>query len=477
MSLNQLVYDYIEWQVEKHNRGEKVLAVWQAEFPKENGAQGDDGNGSNKYAVVKKGGLRAPALFFHKEDALSFVSSVKDGKADMSSVNVEEFPSMFTALHSVLPHSSSATHVEEAEDPRTDTGESEPSSSGSVASGASDSQPEEDSKVAPTSPNEDNALSSSSAMKTISAEGPTTTAPTSKEDLTPNSMEATTKSSRKHLASSDSLQTMFPSPKRQKLDESCSTEVEKKEASSGSNSPSLLADQHPNYRLKNALWEQRYHELAAYWDGETTVYQSQIAENKSLTNWVKHQRKCYKRGNVAPDRLKLLDDIGFKWVGRNSVVLSTQPNDEADIVVMKQPIVTLPRTSSAQADRNDSWSALWDLRFSELLDYKRRFGDTKVPKDWPENRKLAGWVRKQREQYRKQAIGENVSMTPERKQKLISIGFVWSLRPGRLKHPLPPLPESQPEPHHQKQECIMGKEEDRTEVEPYFVDNNGHLII
>lgn len=75
-------------------------------------------------------------------------------------------------------------------------------------------------------------------------------------------------------------------------------------------------------------------------------------------------------------------------------------------------------------------------------------------------------------QYRKQAIGETTALTKSRKKKLIDIGFVWSLRPGRLKHPLPP---SSPEPTAQT--CIMGKEDDRRDFEAYSVDKNGYLII
>mmetsp|Transcript_20019 Transcript_20019/g.49186 ORF Transcript_20019/g.49186 Transcript_20019/m.49186 type:complete len:90 (+) Transcript_20019:29-298(+) len=75
-------------------------------------------------------------------------------------------------------------------------------------------------------------------------------------------------------------------------------------------------------------------------------------------------------------------------------------------------------------------------------------------------------------QYRKNALGE------PQKTKLIDIGFVWSIRPGRLKHPLPPLESPLEEPAPAGQTCIMGKEDDGDrDVEPYSVDRNGYLII
>jgi hypothetical protein len=482
MSLNQLIYNYFEWQAAKHNRGEKVLAAWKDEFPNEiDGATAAADDSSSKYTVVRKGAsLRAPALFFDKEDACSCIPGMKDGDTG-DSVEFQEFPSLFTALASLLPDSGNSEQNQVAGESRTEPKESEPSRTELIISGSSDTKQEENPKIGPKpTPSEEanseirpkptpaeEATSSSKSITTGSAKDTSTTPSTPTQAPAEKDTQKITNNNRKHPVSPDSLQTMFSSPKRQKVDES-SGEVKKQDTDA------IQGEKYPNYRLKAVLWEQRHEELAAFWDGETTVYQTHIAQNKSLTNWVKHQRKCYKRGQVAPERMQKLEAIGFKWIGRNSVVMSNQPHDEAELAAAKQSYtpVASTRAQDPQEDRNDAWSALWDIRFEELVDYKERFGDTKVPKEWPENRKLAGWVRKQREQYRKQAVGENNAMTESRKNKLIDLGFVWSLRPGRLKHPLPHLPEA-----HHGQECIMGKEDDRPDVEPYFVDRNGYLII
>ncbi|KAL3939256.1 MAG: hypothetical protein SGBAC_005981 [Bacillariaceae sp.] len=261
-----------------------------------------------------------------------------------------------------------------------------------------------------------------------------------------------------------------PSPKRFKSEddaiENASLDTPDKFTDSDGNKT------HPNSRLKDALWAQRFKELAVLWNGDTTVYQQHISPNRSLTNWVKHQRKLFKRGSVSEERMRKLESIGFKWVGKNSVVLSKEPQDEWELAAGKQAFsINVAKRKQQTEDGNDAWSVLWDTRFQELVEYKKHFGHTKVPKEWPKNKKLAGWVRKQREQYRKQAIGETTALTESRKKKLIDIGFVWSLRPGRLKHPLPPLPEPS------TQTCIMGKEDESHDVEPYSVDKNGYLII
>lgn len=464
MSLNQFIHEYLEWQVAKHNRGEKALAAWKVEFPNEiDGDAASDNKTGTTYTVVRKGGkLQGPALFFHKEDVSSCVPAIKGGDAD-DSVECEEFPSLFSALHSLFPHSGKTANSENALNPKAEPMDIESSTPEPMGSGPSETQPGETAEASTNLPNP-NDVTGEVIPKPSSAEDNTATPATPMQVSAAKSAETVTSNSRKQHISPDSLQTMFSKPIKPKVEGSTTSEEAEKQNPSGTPNSN---DGFPNFRLKSGLWDQRFEELAAYWDGENTVYQSQISNNKSLTNWVKHQRKCFKRRSVPPIRLQKLDSIGFKWVGRNSVVLSNKPQEDCELVLYAQPNAAVPPD-----DKNDAWTALWDSRFQELLDYKRRFGDTKVPKEWAENKKLAGWVRKQREHYRKQAVGENTAMTESRKRKLIEIGFVWSIRPGRLKHPLPPAPLSQP-----SQECIMGKEDDSPDVEPYFVDRNGHLII
>ncbi len=61
----------------------------------------------------------------------------------------------------------------------------------------------------------------------------------------------------------------------------------------------------------------------------------------------------------------------------------------------------------------------WDMRFNEIKLFKERFGHTNVPQYWKENKSLGGWVIHQR------AYREYLS--PDRKEKLLSLGFIWNL--------------------------------------------------
>src|SRR5262249_14091512 len=63
----------------------------------------------------------------------------------------------------------------------------------------------------------------------------------------------------------------------------------------------------------------------------------------------------------------------------------------------------------------DHLGVTWDERYGELRRYKECFGDCDVPAVWDPNPQLGRWVRKQRTR----------PLTPERKERLQSLGFNW----------------------------------------------------
>lgn len=65
-------------------------------------------------------------------------------------------------------------------------------------------------------------------------------------------------------------------------------------------------------------------------------------------------------------------------------------------------------------EKNDK---LWLTRYQQLIEYKARFGDCKVPAGWAENRSLGKWVVRQRD--------NEEEMPEERKKMLNDIGFIW----------------------------------------------------
>ncbi|CAJ1900509.1 unnamed protein product [Cylindrotheca closterium] len=422
--IEELITDYLEWQVANHGKGESVLAAWKKTFaPKVHTT-------TKKYVAIRKSEqMKSLALFLDRGDALACVPTIGDSEKDDICVN-KEFSSFCEALMYMAGNSSK---------------------SNSNSNGAIQEELKEDNNPVKTDAPHENSNET------------TTTTPVAQIDTdNENGPDDDKKRDRPPEPDGDASE---PSAKKIK-----SEDIVKESASP--ETPQSSVEPNPNARQKVRLWRQRFSELAALWDGETVVYQSDIGNNKSLANWVKHQRKLFKKGDISAERMSRLESIGFKWIGKNSVVLSNQPQSEGGFGVGKVASINLAKKRQQWNDPNDAWAVLWEKRYQELVEYKKRFGDTKVPKEWAENKQLAGWVRKQREQYRREAAGEQTALTDERKEKLFEIGFVWSLRPGRLKNPLPPPPEPSG-----GQNCIMGKEDESRDVEPYSVDKNGYLII
>jgi glutaredoxin len=70
----------------------------------------------------------------------------------------------------------------------------------------------------------------------------------------------------------------------------------------------------------------------------------------------------------------------------------------------------------------------WDLKFDELIDFKKEHGHFNVPRTFPENPVLAGWVKRQRYQYRLKNERKASAMTDRRVKTLERAGFVWDLQ-------------------------------------------------
>jgi hypothetical protein len=80
----------------------------------------------------------------------------------------------------------------------------------------------------------------------------------------------------------------------------------------------------------------------------------------------------------------------------------------------------------------------WEHRFAELLEYKNKHADCKVPQHYRDNKALGKWVAKQREQHKLLKKGQHSFLTPYRLEKLNTIGFVWAVRSA-----LDPNPEEE----------------------------------
>jgi hypothetical protein len=139
----------------------------------------------------------------------------------------------------------------------------------------------------------------------------------------------------------------------------------------------------------NAAWKSRFDELRHYKQtyGNCEV-PSNWKENTPLANWVSAQRRLKKSGELHPERVKLLEEIGFTWE------------------------LASPRQS-------------WETRYAELLQFRKIHGNCDVPSNYPENMALGAWVYKQRQNKK------SGKLSPEQEQLLNEAGFTWEKKPSR----------------------------------------------
>ncbi len=130
-------------------------------------------------------------------------------------------------------------------------------------------------------------------------------------------------------------------------------------------------------------WFERYGQLVAYHERHGTCdMPHRLAENKRLATWVINQRVLRKDGVLCDEKIALLDRIGFKWSPKESE---------------------------------------WRTNYLDLLAYRERFGNCRVPQEWRENKILAKWVATQRvRRKRKQLTAERIAL-------LDKVGFEWAV--------------------------------------------------
>ena len=208
-------------------------------------------------------------------------------------------------------------------------------------------------------------------------------------------------------------------------------------------------------------WQRRFAELRQFKErfGHTRVAGKRM-ENPQLGNWVHAQRCAQRRGQLAPERIRQLDSLGFRWIPPSPIVPIGERWEEmfAHLVRYRQQHgdTEVPKHFSAVADlarwvrqqrhsqargqmRADRHARLeeigfrwklgkgyqpgrWERSFAQLLQFRERFGHTRVPAKWKENVPLGHWVNVQR-QFKKKGI-----LSAERIARLEAIGFDWELR-------------------------------------------------
>jgi hypothetical protein len=131
--------------------------------------------------------------------------------------------------------------------------------------------------------------------------------------------------------------------------------------------------------IQNKKWEASFEKLRVYYEKYGTC-QVSLQVDPVLQRWTCWQRKAFYEGKLSKDRLDRLNEISFPW-----------------------------------SIQEGYWMKMYDA----LMEFKKRFGHTRVPFQWSENHKLADWV------YRMKVNKKNLSI--QKVELLNRIDFDWSL--------------------------------------------------
>jgi superfamily II DNA or RNA helicase len=134
-------------------------------------------------------------------------------------------------------------------------------------------------------------------------------------------------------------------------------------------------------------WEEMFSAIAVFakrW-GHTNVPKDLVG-NPNLSKWVDEQRALGKKGKLTKERLRRLEEIGFIW----------------DNIEYK-PTKTH-----------------WEMMYSKLVEFQRKFRHCNVPQNWPRDPELAAWVNEQRK------LKENGELSGESARQLDVLGFAWT---------------------------------------------------
>lgn len=129
------------------------------------------------------------------------------------------------------------------------------------------------------------------------------------------------------------------------------------------------------------IWMERYYELKQF---KTANGDCSVPTSHTLANWVKYQRRQYRKGQLSFDRVQHLKDLDFSFF--------------------------------LKGDKE----AMWEKHFNELKQFRTANGHFTVPTNSLTHKGLERWVRYNRGRYRKGLLSD------DRTQRLNDLGFTWS---------------------------------------------------
>lgn len=205
--------------------------------------------------------------------------------------------------------------------------------------------------------------------------------------------------------------------------------------------------------MATRVWEQNIRKLKVYYEEHGNFFVP-VGWRKDLrfALWVENVRKS--PGSLPPDLQNALKKIGFslssssdwnvmfsklaafyKKYGHSHVPSNQKKFEELfDWTVNQRRARSLLTSKQVKAlnSLDFDWTLSvqgelrWENKYRELVLFKRKYGHTKVPQDFKENKALGRWVSMQRRYKTKKKLRE------DRIRRLNEIGFLWKEDISRL---------------------------------------------
>ena len=201
-------------------------------------------------------------------------------------------------------------------------------------------------------------------------------------------------------------------------------------------------------------WEQGYSELLTYKEefGHCLVPETYVpVSGYNLATWILTQRNSFKNGQLDKNRLKKLDELGFVWsanqfawergyeelmihkgkLGSCSVHVEYKTKSGLNLngwIGSQRQLLKNNKLDKDQIRRLDElgfiWDAFnekWEKGFTELLAYKKEFGDCIAPRGYKTKSglNLNNWISSQRQ------LLKNNKLDKDQIRRLDELGFIW----------------------------------------------------
>ncbi|CAJ1959441.1 unnamed protein product [Cylindrotheca closterium] len=112
----------------------------------------------------------------------------------------------------------------------------------------------------------------------------------------------------------------------------------------------------------------------------------------------------------------------------NSHPESSSPQAPASVASIKKAAAAAPAAAGYPRDATllrQKQVDQWNIRYAELLEFRKEHGHCLVPLRYQLNRALSNWVKRQRYQYRIKSEGKHSTLNDQRQAALEKLGFVW----------------------------------------------------